>query len=523
MRGDLVASRAITSSETQMAQQGVNASPLLYRPDGSVMVLPRPVQDAWGPGTPLTPRIQDAGYPPREYQYPTGWNLTSTPRAEEGLTSFPALRALAAFCIYARIAINYRKSQLRGLSWDFVSTDPDAVTKSGRAKYDAQVQAAKAFWRTPNRLDRQNWGEWIATLYEEMATTDATAVYIQRTRAGQPHSLVPIDGALVKPIIDQWGHIASLQHVLYGYPNTEYSPDELRYLVFSPRVNSVYGRPPIEEIAPIVNVAIRRTIEQLARYTDGTVPFVTMEAPLEWSPEQIQAFQRYIDTQWADGALTRNRVRVVTNGAKVTALQPFTFSKDEEEALLTQIVAYFGVSRSWLVAQVNRATAESGADESDDIGLKPVQQWIKAFVDDITENVLGIPGIEFRWSSNRTGAEEAKAKMQVSLVGAGILTVNEARAERGLDPITEPVPAPAPAPDAAPEKPGEPKQELEQWLRFATKPDRLKRRRWADPFTTTALPAAIADEIRAGLAVAETPEYVRELFRCAKTRLLEAA
>lgn len=517
MRGDVAATRLISQGEYLAATGGVTASPVLYGPDGAQLVLPKPVQDAWGPGTPLAPRIGGPAYPPREYQYPTGWNLTSTPRAEEGLTSFVALRALASFCVYARIAINYRKSQLRGLKWEFVPRDCDDLTRSERKKFKAQTDAAKTFWRIPNRLDRQDWGAWISCLYEEMATTDATSVYVQRTRDGSPHSLVPIDGQTIKPVIDQWGHPVEYQQCLYGYPNTSYTPDELRYLVFAPRVNSVYGRPPIEEIAPIVNVAIRRTLEQLARYTDGNVPFATMEAPLEWSPEQILSFQKYLDTQWVDGALTRNRIKVLPGGAKVSAIQPFTFSKDEEESLLTQIVAYFGVSRSWLVAQVNRATAESGADESDDIGLKPVQNWIKEFVDDITENVLGIPDIEFRWSSSRVGAEEAKSKIQVSLVTAGIMTVNEARAERGLDPIAEPVAAPVAGTEA---KPAEPKQELEQWLRFSTKPDRIKRRRWADPFDVVALPPEMAEEIRAALAAAETPDGVREAFRAARTRLV---
>lgn len=56
---------------------------------------------------------------------------------------------------------------------------------------------------------------------------------------------------------------------------------------------------------------------------------------------------------------------------------------------------------------------------------------------------------------------------------------------------------------------GHPHPDLAKWRRFALAPDRVRRRRWADPFETD-MPGA--DAIRARLAKAETAEDVRRAF-----------
>ena len=62
-----------------------------------------------GPADPLPPRIPVTGYPPREHQYPLGFNLIPSPRTEGGKTyTFAQLRAWGDMCPYLRLAVEYR-------------------------------------------------------------------------------------------------------------------------------------------------------------------------------------------------------------------------------------------------------------------------------------------------------------------------------------------------------------------------------------------------------------------------------
>lgn len=537
-----ISASAITPG--QLARVGAFPPGGLVGPDG------RPLSSAsfrspfdYGPGVPLMPWV-DRPRPPREYQYPIGWNLIASPRSEStGSLSFASLRALAKAAPYVAIAVEYRKKQLRGLDWDIVPVE-DRNDPELKKKFAAEIKRVKTWLRKPDKMTGLPFGTWLGQAANEVLITDALCWYKWRTRGGDPLALFQVDGATIKPLIDEFGVTVEYQQILYGYPATQYQVpvnvgdavdrNDFLYCVYNPRVDSPYGTSPIEEIEKVVSIAVKRASRQLAYYTDGTTPEAVLEAPPGWNKDQISEFQNYLDEKLSGDDKERARVRLMPHDSKYQETRAFQFSKDEEEAILAQVMAHYGVPRSILVSQVNKSTADDQREQAVDTGLKPLCVFFAEILTEFVQGDLGAPEMEFRWVSEAAGAGKAKAEEDSILINAGVITPNEARRNRGLIPVTggdemrqtaspignvnrdkdgrvgadeEDDQDPPKAKLAA--KSADPATDLAKWQRYAMK--RIGKASIAR-FDSAAIPPAEHRRIGALLLKASTPREVRDAF-----------
>jgi len=579
MAGLAVSSRAISPGEI------ASVSSLILGPDGRPIPYTPQSRLGFGAGRPVPPRIADSVEPRRD-EYRPWINTALTPRLDEGLRySFAGLRGLVQLCTYARLAVNYRKNQFRALRLEF--TAREGVSKTAAL---AEVQAAEAFWAQPEPSKPSSTGRprfgapfsnWIAAALEELLVTDGLVFYVVRDRMGRCVGLEQIDGATIKPVLNDAGSVVFYQQILFGTVAANYGPEDLIYLVYNSTVGSSYGSPPAEEIAPTVNIAIRRTVDHLARYTEGNVPSAFLEAPEGWTADEIAAAQVYLDETFSGNDAQRHKLRLIPHGSNYTQAFPFQFSKDEDESILTQVVQAYQVPRSTFVAQVNRATAESNATESIDSGRIPLQVWWCGFIDWVTRELLGLKNVKSSFSGGSTANVKDEAEADVALAGGPIYTVNERRTMRGLDPL----PGGDKLAGASDAKPGDTggvngkpdgrraadisgdgaegdgamgsdgsgsgvdagsgvgaqanatgnqggatdsagavtksasvetaqaaREELATWRRFALKPERVRKGRWADAFEPVHVPTETAARIMGTLARAKTVEEAREAF-----------
>lgn len=574
----LVSSRPVTPSE--IAQVAA-----LYGPDGAVISdLSASASFGYGPWEPFKPALE-SGTPPRSWQYPAAFNTQTAIRQEDGRSlSFPALRMLVSLCPEFRVAVEIRKKKMRSRTLEFVPRDRGQSASARKTPaYLAAVRAAKAFWSYPNRIDQLRFSGFLNQALEEIFITDGLVLFPWRTNGSALFALRQITPDTIKVNLDDLGTVTGYQQFLYGRAASDYGAtptdldrDELLYLTYNPRVDSAYGTSPIEEIVTIVQLAIRRLIYQLEGYREGNIPPACMEAPEGMTVKQIAEIQAYFDG--LAGELERHRLLIVPRGSVIKPITaPILFTKDEAEALATLVFAHLGVPRSTIVAQVNRATAEVAAQEAEDSGQKPLEVWFKEWMDDVTQNAdyLGLEELEVQWSGENVGSAVDVANARVMYVTAGIMTVDETRADMGKDPLeaqdvapvadaTEGVPAgdgsagadggpPALAAGAAQDGTGAPggarreppggarpnrargaavsrgaggedptdeaaeaekaaREELATRRRFALKPERLKRGRWADNFDWLFVPPSIASEIDHRLGLAKTAEEARAVF-----------
>jgi hypothetical protein len=383
--------------------------------------------ETWfGPLQPLAPMA-----PPevkgRQFDYPFGANLNYIPRAEGGV-SFAELRALADALPLLRAVIETRKDQIAGQSYA-VPASADAPDLS------ETIDAVSRFLARPDR--RHSFADWLRMLVEEMLVIDAATIYPRYARGGGLYSLDIIDGATIKPLIGEDGRAPeapdpAYQQILKGVPAADFSADELIYLPRNLRSHRLYGMSPVEQIALTVNIALRRDAATLDYYRAGSTPDAFATLPKEWTADQIRSFQDYFDALMSGNLARRRMTKFMPADFKlIEARQPPL--KDQYDEWLARIICYaFSVPASAFVAQVNRATSETLRQQAAQEGLVPLKAWVKSMLDLVIQDYMAEPGLEFVWVGDDAVDPLEQAQTLEILVGAGIKTREEARADLGL-------------------------------------------------------------------------------------------
>lgn len=381
----------------------------------------------FGPGDPLPPVAQDqaAG---RQFDYPVFANIAMTPRSGEAVT-FTQMRALADGYDLLRLVIETRKDQLVKMRWKIQPRDEDG-------KPDARCQQVQDFFQLPD--GEHNFQTWIRMLLEDLFVIDAPTVYPRKTKGGQPYSFEPVDGATIKRVIDATGRTPlppdpAYQQILKGMPAVDYSRDELVYLPRNIRTHKIYGYSPVEQIIMTVNIALRRQMNQLSYYTEGNTPNLIFGVPETWNPDQIKAFQGFWDS--INAGQSKHTAKFVPGGVapidtKAQAL------KDEFDEWLARVVCFaFSIPPTAFVKQQNRATAETAQDAAMQEGLQPLMQWVEDLVNTLIWRYFGYPDLCFAWQTETDTAPDVRAAINDKALRNGTRTINEVRADDGLEPV----------------------------------------------------------------------------------------
>jgi hypothetical protein len=388
--------------------------------------------ETWfGPLQPLQPMA-----PPeakgRQFDYPFGANVSYTPRASAAI-GFAELRALADALPLLRAVIETRKDQIAALSFTVRPRDPKAAAPDEAAR----IKATLAFLARPDR--RHAFAAWLRMLLEDMLVIDAATIYPRFARDGTLYSLDIVDGATIFPLIGEDGRAPdppdpAYQQVLHGVPAADFSTAELMYLPRNARAHKLYGMSPVEQIALTVNIALRRDIATLEYYHSGSIPDSFATLPKEWTLDQIKQFQDYFDALMIGNISRRRMLKFMPSGFKLqeTRQPPL---KDQYDEWLARLVCYaFSVPVSPFVGTVNRATAETLRLQATQEGLAPMRAWVKDALDRIIQVYLSEDDLEFAWAGDDVVDPLQQAQTLQILVGCGVKTVDEARADLGLAP-----------------------------------------------------------------------------------------
>jgi hypothetical protein len=385
--------------------------------------------ESWfGPQQPLAPQA-----PPevkgRQWDYPFGVNLSYVPRGDAAL-SFNELRALSDALPLLRAVIETRKDQIAGLNWTLRARDPRNAGETA-----PRIAAALAFLATPDR--RHDFATWLRMLIEDMLVIDAACLYPRLTRGGALYSLDVIDGATVKPLIGEDGRSPAppdpaYQQVLHGVPAADFASDELIYLPRNVRSHRLYGMSPVEQIALTINIALRREQATLDYYNTGSIPDSFATLPKDWTVDQIKQFQDYFDALMSGNLARRRMVKFMPAEFKLTETRQPPL-KDQYDEWLAKVICYaFSVPASAFASQVNRATSQTLRMQATQEGLIPLKAWVKCALDRVVQVCLNQPDLEFAWVGDDAIDPLEQAQTLVALVGAGIKTHEEARADLGL-------------------------------------------------------------------------------------------
>ncbi|KAA0686018.1 phage portal protein [Neorhizobium sp. P12A] len=408
---------------------GASLTPLSF----STYATFQPANGRFSPGMPLDP-VQPV-QPVRLVDFPTGVNLNQTPRAYEPF-GFPALRSFANVEL-VRLAIETRKDQIERHEW--------RVKKIGARKSDPSdpgIQSVMKFLRKPD--GQHHFASWLRMVIEDLLVLDAPSIEKRRSRGGQLIGLDVVDGATVKVLVDETGRRPlfpepAYQQVIKGTVWTNLTTRDLIYEPRNRRSNHLYGFGPVEQIIVTINTLLRRQTAQLAHFSAGNVPAGLLTTPDNWSPEQIKQWQDWMDSRLSGNEIEKAKLLWTPKGTDYKAFKEAPI-KDEFDEWLARIVAFaFSLPPTPFVKQMNRSTADSDQDRSMMEGLSPLLTWSKRMMDDIIQEDLGHPDLEFAWEA--PGDIDPKTQSEIDDIDLknGSRTLDEVRDGKGLDPYQDPL------------------------------------------------------------------------------------
>ncbi|MDG3442462.1 phage portal protein [Nitrospirillum amazonense] len=385
-------------------------------------------QDWFGPLEPLPP-VAPPSVRGRQFDFQSGYNLNTQPRVLEQV-SFAQMRALAENYDVLRLVIENRKKKMARCHW---SIKPRSAT--GRAD-DPRIEKMTTMLRRPDGV--HTWSVWLKGLLDDHLVIDAATIWPSRSLGGDLLALELVDGATIKPILDEKGRRPrapnpAYQQVLKGLPAVNYRADELLYLPGNIRPYKVYGYSPVEWIITTVNLALRRQLHKLEFYTEGTVPDAISGVPDTWSPDQIKEFQDYFDMLLSGQTGARRRVRFVPSAMSKSFVQTKEAAlKDDMDEWLARLCSYaYDATPQWAVKEMNRASAGTAKDQ-DDEGLEPTQQFVKEAMDEVLA-LAGCPDLEFAWERRHDVDPLVQAQVDKIHLETGVKVINEVRAGQGLE------------------------------------------------------------------------------------------
>lgn len=421
--------RAAGAANTIDLSEQIKMPGLIQRAkDMYTLVATGKVPEWFGPGKPLLPVAppQIAG---RQFDYGPTVNTVAQPKTTEGVT-FGQLQQLADCYDLVRLMIETRKDQLCKLEW--------SITPRKGKNVDQRCEDTQAFFMCPDK--EHTWATWLRMILEDLLVFDAPCIYPRIARDGSLYSLEPVSGPTIKRLIDDFGRtpvppLPAYQQFLKGLPATDYTREQLVYAPRNPRNNRLYGFSPVEQIVVTINIALRKQAYQLEYYTNGSTPDLILAVPEGWTPAQVAEFEKYWNSTLEGNTAARRGTKFVYNGMDAINTKESVLT-DKYDEWLARVVCYcFGMSPQPFVAQVNRATAQSAAEQSKEEGVGPYMDWVRNLIDMLLARFFGAPDLQFKWLEEDETSPEIKAKIQDGKLRTGIICLNEAREQDGMEPI----------------------------------------------------------------------------------------
>jgi hypothetical protein len=347
------------------------------------------------------------------------------------------LHALANGCDMLRIVIETRKDQIEGQDWDIRPRMLSDGSRPSAASFASEIAAAKAFFAFPDR--EHDLSSWVRAIAEEMFVTDAVSIYLRPDRKNRIHACEILDGATIAPRIDPHGRTprapdVAYQQILHGVPAADFSRDQLVYFPRNKRPGHVYGYSPVEQVMLSATTLIRREQHQLAFYTDGNLGEGLLLAPPGTDTAKLSEWQNYWNTLFEGNSQARRHGIWVASGTDFKPLKPPQLTDPFDEFLARVICFAFSISPQPFVSMMNRATAETAHDAALTEGLVPVLNYFRRLFRVLFDR-LGWRDLEMVPLDDREIDAKTASDIDVADVQAGIRTVNEVRAARGLAPL----------------------------------------------------------------------------------------
>jgi phage portal protein BeeE len=338
-----------------------------------------------------------------------------------------------------RRAINVIKDRIVSMDWQ-VRLRRDCAAKD-YPEYETKLKALRRMLQEPNAVD--SFRTLIEQVIEDALTGGFGAIEMESTGDSErPALLWAVDGASIR-INAKWDGQMETARYAQALPGqlessaVDLRDDQLMYMRMNPRSFTPFGLGPLEVAFETVNqfLSAHRFAGKLAANSVAQYALWLNEA----TPTQHERLIRW----WQDEIEGTGRVPLLSTEQKPEVLR-FAQGTDADlrlawqEFLIRMVANAFGLPPMLLGLEgdVNRSTAGELADEAFRGAIQPLAQLLAGHITrDLFGKCIGWREFEFVFNDLDARDEMTELAVQVQLLEAGVLTVNEVRAMRGLGPM----------------------------------------------------------------------------------------
>jgi hypothetical protein len=341
----------------------------------------------------------------------------------------------------ARKAINTIKDRIAGMHWRIQARHGQSLDDLPGAAERVSILVENL--HQPNPED--SFRSLIEQVLEDVLVGGFGAIEIDLTAEAQrPLTLWPVDGASIRIRTDWDGNPASPRYVqstgkFMADAEITLADEDLSYIRLNPRTYTPFGLGKLEVAFETIHEFLSAH-RYAARMASNTVVQYALWVQ-NLSPQHHERLIRW----WQDEIEGTGKVPILSVDTKPEVLR-FAGGTDadlrlEWQEFLIRIIAdafdlppvLLGLERD-----VNRNTATTQYDDAFRTAVVPVARLLAEHLTrDIISKRLGWSDLEFVFTDVDAPNELEQAQIQQTLIGCGVLTVNEVRRMRGLVPLPE--------------------------------------------------------------------------------------
>lgn len=361
-------------------------------------------------------------------------------RGRVGKPQAPKYRAWAERSEWIRAAINVRKSQVSQSEWEIVKFDPD-----GPDPDKVLLADLRGFFQKPNPRN-DSWRSFIEPVIEDILVLDAGVIEKERTLGDRLIGLWPVDGAKIKVNAFWAGEPDVARYFFYRNdpltPAAAFLNEDLVYMMESPATYRVVGLSKLETLQMTIESELNGHMYN-HRQVSNAAPDGLLDLGQGARPEQVNAFKRYWDAEVAGkGAMA------FIGGTKDPSFIDFHRPNREMQFmewqlyLVRKICAVFGLSPQDIAvtSDINRATADIQAEQTEDVGLRPLLGLLQEYLTQevVWDRTFGGQQNNLCFRFTRLNLKESLTRAQINeraLARIPWKSPNEARRQDGLQPL----------------------------------------------------------------------------------------
>lgn len=388
-------------------------------------------------------------------------NIRTLSRIQYGGIHCRTLRAVASKAWIINTCINYVSRRIKPFLKPVTSRNErgfiihkkyDEILSNSK-KEDKKCDAIRDFIvSTGNYKDpgRDNFVTYCTKLLRDELTLDQIATEIQYNKKGEPVAFFAVDAATIECVIPEKENETTFKYlqIVDGMPAAGYTYENMIFAFENPRTDiyhSKYGYSLVEQAVDLITSVINTFIYNAGNFTENKLPKGMLLLSGDMNSDNLDEMEEYISEIMSGSPLNQWRIPIIPSGDKDAKIEwkPINTNREMEfqawiDYLVSGVLALFGCSADEIGLQIQKSQPVIDSAGSDRIAaakssllgdlLVFFESYLNKIIEKIDENyVLEFVGYEKDNPNTIADLDEKEVRTWK--------TVNEKRAEKGLDPI----------------------------------------------------------------------------------------